>query len=77
MIGEDDDESFYKLFEKYKSLNVTKEIPENYNTRIAGLGTKIENDKIKLSRIATSSKSRNSDRLYIYTKISENQETGE
>ncbi len=77
MIGEDDNESFYKLFEKYKSLNVTKEIPENYNTRIAGLGTKIENDKIKLSRIATSSKSRNSDRLYIYTKISENQETGE
>ena len=77
VISEGDYEAFYKLFEKYKSISVVNELPQIYDSRIAMLGKKIENDELKLSHISTSSKSRNSDRLYIYTKISENQETGE
>lgn len=80
IIGEEDNQNFYKLFEKYKSITVLSELPSNYNTRIAYLGKKTDSEDLVLERIATSSKSRNSDRLYIYTKVSETvktEETGE
>ena len=78
IIGENDSESFYRLFEKYKSINVVYDVPENYDTRIAVLGNKLDDDNLELSHIATSSNSRNSDRLYIYTKATEKEEkTGE
>lgn len=80
IISEEDNQNFYKLFEKYKSITVLSEPPSNYNTRIAYLGNKTDSKDLVLERIATSSKSRNSDRLYIYTKVSETvktEETGE
>ena len=80
IISEEDNQNFYKLFEKYKSITVLSELPSNYNTRIAYLGNKTDSEDLILERIATSSKSRNSDRLYIYTKVSETvktEETGE
>jgi len=77
IVSEEENYNFYRLFEKYRGITVLKEKPKNYNTRISSLGQKIEDDKLELVHIATSPNSRNSDRLYIYTKISENQETGE
>lgn len=80
IIGNEENADFYRLFEKYKSITVLNELPSNFNTKVAFLGKKADNDKLVLERIATSSKSRNSDRLYIYTKVSETvktEETGE
>lgn len=69
---------FYKLFEKYNNLTVTTKLPEHFNSKVAILGRTMTDDKLELSEIAVSSKSRNSDRLYIYTKATEKeQETGE
>ena len=77
IIGDNESESFYKLFQKYKSINVMFEKPEHFDTRIAVLGDKLDDDELELSHIATSSNSRNSDRLYIYTKVSETDKTEE
>ena len=80
LIVEADDPNleFYKLFEKYNNLTVTTELPEHFNSRVAVLGTTKTSNKLELVKIAVSSKSRNSDRLYIYTKATEKEEkTGE
>lgn len=69
--NEDPNIEFYKLFEKYNDLTVTTELPEHFNSRVAVLGNTKTSDKLELSKIAVSSKSRNSDRLYIYTKATE------
>jgi hypothetical protein len=69
---------FYKLFERYNDLTVVSEMPDHFNSKVAVLGRTMTDDKLELSKIAVSSKSRNSDRLYIYTKATEKeQETGE
>ena len=76
--SEEANAAFYKLFEKYNDLTVTTEIPEHFNSKVAVLGSTKTNDKLELAKIAVSSKSRNSDRLYIYTKATEKEEkTGE
>jgi hypothetical protein len=80
LIVNNDNENldFYKLLEKYNDLTVTTELPEHFNSKVAVLGSTKSDDKLQLSKIAVSSKSRNSDRLYIYTKATEKeQETGE
>ena len=80
LIVESDNQNlkFYKLFEKYNNLTVVSELPEHFNSKVAVLGTTKTDDKLTLSKIAVSSKSRNSDRLYIYTKATEKEEkTGE
>lgn len=76
--SEEANAAFYKLFEKYNNLTVTTEIPEHFNSKVAVLGSTKTSDKLELAKIAVSSKSRNSDRLYIYTKATEKEEkTGE
>ena len=80
LIVESDNQNleFYKLFENYNNLTVVTELPENFNSKVAVLGNTKTDDKLELTKIAVSSKSRNSDRLYIYTKATEKEEkTGE
>lgn len=80
LIVESDNQNlkFYKLFEKYNNLTVVTELPEHFNSKVAVLGNTKTDDKLELTKIAVSSKSRNSDRLYIYTKTTEKEEkTGE
>jgi hypothetical protein len=59
---------FYKLLSKYGKYKIISETGDN--AEIAAFSaTKIENYEMK--RIITSPKSRNSDRLYIYSKVTE------
>lgn len=62
--------NFFKLLEKHNSLTVLSELPERSDVLIATLGEPNSSDALKLQRIVTSSKSRNSARLYIYEKVS-------
>ncbi len=62
--------AFYQLLEKHNSFTVLTEIPErDENLRIAFLGGPSNREDLALKQIITSSKTRNSDRLYIYEKI--------
>lgn len=64
--------NFYKLLENYNSFTVLPDIPErSENASIAILGSTRKDDNLKLKQIITSSKMRNSDRLYIYEKVTE------
>ena len=63
---------FYKLFEKYSNITVLSKLPERSDAPIAVLGSpEPKTDNLKLVKIITSPKSRNSDRLYIYEKVSQ------
>lgn len=69
---------FYKLFGKKNNINIANEFPEKAEGRIAVIEAPVDVKGYKLAHISTSSKSRNSDRLYIYTKVTDKQEeTGE
>ena len=74
---EDENHDFYKLFAKKNNINVNYEFPKNSEGRVAVIEAPVEAKGYELSHISTSSKSRNSDRLYIYTKVTDKQETGE
>ena len=66
---------FYKLLENYNSITVMSEIPErNDDVKIASLGSSRADENLELQQIITSPKSRNSDRLYIYSKVTEKRE---
>ena len=64
--------NFYKLLERYNSITVMSTIPErNDSAKIAILGQSSSDKNLKLQQIITSPKKRNSDRLYIYSKVTE------
>ncbi|MBQ1373083.1 glycosyltransferase family 39 protein [Candidatus Saccharibacteria bacterium] len=67
---------FYKLLENYNSITVTDKTPDRKDLTIAYLGKTTDDEKLELTRIITSPKSRNSDRLYIY-KSATKEKTGE
>lgn len=67
--AEDRNYSFYKLLEDYNSITVLTELPNRNDLTVAYLGQSASDDELELQRIITSPKSRNSDRLYIYHKI--------
>ena len=65
---------FYTLlakYNKYTIINDTSNVDEfvTFNAK--------KDDKFTLKQIITSPKSRNSDRLYIYSKVTEQEEKGE
>lgn len=62
---------FYRLLEQFNSITVMSELPERNDITVAYLGTPAADDEnLELQRIITSPKSRKSDRLYIYKKVS-------
>lgn len=61
---------FYKLLEKHNSLTVRNNPPERSDVAIAYLEEPSKNKNLSLKHIYTSSKSRDSARLYIYEKVS-------
>ena len=71
IIVSPDDENFrfYKLLEDYNSYTVLTELPERIDAPVAALGQSIQDEKLQLKEIITSPKARNSDRLYIYEKV--------
>lgn len=60
---------FYKLLENSSGIIVTQDVPDGTDTRIASLGEPLESDNLKLKQIITSPKKLNSARLYIYERI--------
>ncbi len=69
----DKDYQFYKLLERYNSVTIMSSIPErNEDVKVAVLGKPYADNNLELKQIITSPKSQNSDRLYIYSKITEN-----
>ena len=59
---------FYKILEQHTNLTVTSNLPEAItSSHIASLGKWPTDLELKLEEIITSSKSENSDRIYIYT----------
>lgn len=71
LVSEDDANfRFYKLLEDYNSFTVLTKIPEQrVDAPIAALGHTITDKNLALKEIITSPKARNSDRLYIYEKV--------
>lgn len=79
LIVKKDELSFYRILESdsmfgpKKQLYITTEIPRVQHEKIAKLGTNEDETKVldfkdyKLDHIVTSSKSQNSDRIYLYT----------
>lgn len=64
--------NFYKLLERYNSISVMSAIPERSDSaKIAVLGHSNPDQNLRLQQIITSPKKRNSDRLYIYSKVTE------
>ena len=67
---DDDDIDFYRLLDKHGDFTVLTEIPkQTENVKIAMLGHTTDREDLTLKQIITSSKTRNSDRLYIYEKV--------
>lgn len=60
---------FYKLLENSSGIIVAQDVPDGIDTRIASLGEPLESDNLKLKQIITSPKKLNSARLYIYERI--------
>lgn len=59
---------FYKILEKHSNLQVTSNLPDAITaSHVASLGKWPTELELKLEEIVTSSKSENSDRIYIYT----------
>ena len=71
LVNQDNqDLDFYRLLERHNNFTVLTELPETINdTKIAVLGETIDREDLALKQIITSSKTRNSDRLYIYEKV--------
>lgn len=65
---------FYRLLEDNTDLTVTSEAPDKVTERLATLGKWPEDINGELTRIITSPKSDNSDRIYVYTLVTENKE---
>lgn len=65
---------FYKLLAKYEGYKI---ISENSSVDEYVTFTAKKEDNFALKQIITSPKSRNSDRLYIYSKVTEQEEKGE
>lgn len=66
--------NFYKLFERNNNLTVTQDIPNRNDLPIASLGEPLKDKNLELKQIITSPKKLNSARLYIYKKVTtENQ----
>jgi hypothetical protein len=66
---------FYQLLEKYNGYQIRQEISDEF-TEIATTSSE-KPEQFKLKEIITSPKSRNSDRLYIYSKITEEEKGDE
>lgn len=79
IVDKDDvDYRFYRLLENYNSYTVLTDLPERIDAPIAVLGRSLDDKNLELKQIVTSPKTRNSDRLYIYEKITaETEEKGE
>lgn len=60
--------NFYKILEDDKSITIMSALPDRTEGTIISLGKWHEPLELKLSTIITSSKSQNSDRLYIYNQ---------
>lgn len=59
---------FYKILEEKHPISIVSEVPQDFHGELATFGKWIAPlKKSKLSHIITSSKSTNSDRIYIYT----------
>lgn len=58
---------FYSILADQGRLNLTSTTPTKSDTRVASLGKWPVTNNLQLNRIITSSKSSNSDRIYIYT----------
>ena len=72
LIVDKDDHNldFYRLLDKHGDFTVLTEIPEQVGEdKIAMLGITTDREDLTLKQIITSSKTRNSDRLYIYEKV--------
>ena len=70
IINEDNPNyNFYKLLEHYNSYTVLTQLPERIDAPVAVLGASLQDEKLQLKEIITSSKTRDSDRLYIYEKV--------
>ncbi|MBP5634501.1 glycosyltransferase family 39 protein [Candidatus Saccharibacteria bacterium] len=67
---EDDNYHFYKLLAKYEGYKVKDSYSATKDKEIATFGS-IHDDKYRLKQIITSPKSRKSDRLYIYSLVTE------
>ncbi len=67
---ETDNYDFYKLLENYSSYTIVTKLPERIeDASVAVLGDTCQDERLELKEIITSPKTRNSDRLYIYSKI--------
>jgi hypothetical protein len=67
---DNEDLNFYRLLEKHDDFKVMTEVPEQVDDlKIAMLNTTNDREDLALKQIITSSKTRNSDRLYIYEKV--------
>lgn len=67
---DNEDLEFYRLLEKYDDFTVLTEVPEQVDgLKVAMLNTTNDREDLALKQIITSSKTRNSDRLYIYEKV--------
>ncbi len=77
IFGADNNENFdfYQLLEKYNGYQIRQEISDEF-TEIATTSSE-KPEQFKLKEIITSPKSRNSDRLYIYSKITEEEKGDE
>ena len=71
VVNKDDHNiDFYRLLEKHNSFTVLTELPETIgDEKIATLGEPTTREDLALKQIITSSKTRSSDRLYIYEKV--------
>ena len=69
----DENYAFYKLLERYNDITIMNSVPErNNDAKIAVLGRAFKDENLELKQIITSPKTQNSDRLYIYSKVTEN-----
>ncbi len=67
---ETDNYDFYKLLENYSSYTIVTKLPERIeDASVAVLGDTCQDERLELKEIITSPKTRNSGRLYIYSKI--------
>ena len=67
---------FYQLLSEYSDFIVREDVPDTSDKRIVLLGKPTKTADMQLKQIITSRKARNSDRLYIYEKVTE-QQSGE
>ena len=73
---ETEQRDFYQLLSEYSDFTVREDVPDTSDKRIVLLGKTTKTADMQLKQIITSRKARNSDRLYIYEKVTE-QQSGE